>query len=49
MRGVLSERGSALDVTQLRATLELLEDALGQSDLLPVFEHELGRWQRSGP
>lgn len=48
VRGVLSERGSALDVTQIQATLGLLEDALGQSDLMPVFDHELGRWQRSG-
>lgn len=48
VRGVLSERGSALDVTQIRTTLGLLEDALGQSDLMPVFDHELGRWQRSG-
>jgi hypothetical protein len=48
VRGVLSERGSALDVAQIRTTLALLEDALGQSDLTPVFDHELGRWQRSG-
>lgn len=48
VRGVLSERGPELDLAQIRATLGLLEDALGQSDLLPVFEHELGRWQRSG-
>lgn len=48
VRGVLSERGSALDVTQIRVTLALLEDALGHSDLMPVFDRELGRWQRSG-
>lgn len=48
VRGVLSERGSALDLTQIRTTLGLLEGALGQSDLMPVFDHELGRWQRSG-
>ncbi len=47
VRGVLSERGPDLDLAQIRATLGLLEDALGQSDLLPLFEHELGRWQRS--
>lgn len=47
VRGVLSERGSALDLTQIRTTLGLLEDALGQSDLMPVFDSELGRWQRS--
>jgi hypothetical protein len=47
VRGVLSERGSALDADQIRATLALLEDALGQNDLMPVFDAELGRWQRS--
>lgn len=48
VRGVLSERGSTLDVNQIRTTLGLLEDALGQSDLMPVFDAELDRWQRSG-
>jgi len=42
---VLSERGRTLDVGRIRTTLGLLEDALGQSDLTPVFEDELGRWQ----
>lgn len=46
--GVLSERGSTLDLDQIRTTLRLLEDALGQSDLMPVFDAELNRWQRSG-
>jgi hypothetical protein len=48
VRGVLSERGLALDVGQIRTTLGLLEDALGQSDLLPIFDDEFARWQRSG-
>lgn len=48
VRGVLSERGSTLDLGCIRATLALLEDALGQSDLMPVFDDELDRWQRSG-
>jgi len=48
VRGVLSERGATLDVDRIRTTLGLLEDALGQSDLMPVFDDELGRWQRSG-
>ena len=48
VRGVLSERGSALGVTQIRSTLGPLEDAVGQSDLMPVFGGELRRWQRSG-
>lgn len=48
VRGVLSERGSDLDIGQIRTTLRLLEDALGQSDLMPLFDDELDRWQRSG-
>jgi hypothetical protein len=45
IRGVLAERGDLLHVGQIRDTLALLEDALGQSDLRPVFEHELERWR----
>jgi len=30
--------GAAVDVTHIRRTLRLLEEALGQSDLLPAFE-----------
>lgn len=48
VRGVLSERGSTLDLGRIRMTMRLLEDALGQSDLTPVLEDELERWQRSG-
>lgn len=48
VRGVLSERGAALDVARIRTTLGLLEDALGQSDLTPMLERELARWRRSG-
>ncbi len=48
VRGVFSERGSALNVDQIRTTITLLEDALGQSDLMPVFDAELSRWQRTG-
>lgn len=47
VRGVLSERGADLDVGRIRTTLALLEDALGQSDLLPLFDDLLGRWQHS--
>jgi hypothetical protein len=47
VRGVLSERGATLDVERIRTTLALLEDALGQSDLTPMFEDLFGRWQRS--
>lgn len=48
VRGVLSERGAALDIERIRTTLRLLQDALGQNDLMPVFEGELERWRRSG-
>lgn len=48
VRGVLSERGARLDVDRIRETLRLLEDALGQSDLLPAFERELEGWRRPG-
>lgn len=33
----------ALDAERIRSTLRLLEDALGQSDLLPTFESIHGR------
>jgi predicted nucleotidyltransferase len=49
VRGVLSERGDTLDMHRIRETLALVEQALGQSDLLPVFERELLRWQRGLP
>jgi hypothetical protein len=49
VRGVLSERGEALDLARIRTTLRMLEDALGQSDLTPLLEHELKRWRRSEP
>ena len=45
IRGVLAERGAQLKAGQVRETLALLEDALGQSDLLPVFEREFARWR----
>lgn len=47
VRGVLSERGATLNVNQIRTTVALLEDALGQSDLMPLFDTELDRWQRT--
>ena len=46
VRGVLAERGASLNAGQVRDTLALLEDALGQSDLRPLFEAELARWNR---
>lgn len=38
IRGVISERRASLDVERIRAILRLLEEALTQSDLLPLFE-----------
>jgi hypothetical protein len=46
VRGILLERGGQLDLETVRATLGLLEAALGQSDLLPAFEAELARARR---
>jgi hypothetical protein len=43
IRGVLTERGKALDLEQVRRTLEMLEEALGQGDLMPLFEAEVRR------
>jgi hypothetical protein len=42
VRGVLSAKMRPIDVAQIRETLGLLERALDQSDLLPVFEDLLG-------
>ena len=41
VRGILRERLPDLDVALIRSTLEALEDALAQNDLLPAFEREL--------
>lgn len=46
VQGVLSERSDGLDVARIRETLALIEQALGQADLLPAFENEVRRWQR---
>lgn len=40
IRGVIHERKESLDVARIRAVLRLLEQALTQSDLLPLFERE---------
>ena len=45
VRSVLRERLSKLDLEIVRSTLELLEEALGQSDLSPAFERELTQLQ----
>ncbi len=41
VKGILRERLEKLDVEHIRRLLDLLEQALGQSDLLPAFEREL--------
>ncbi len=43
VRGIVLAQRSTLDADVVRATLAMLEDALGVSDLLPVFE---GLYQR---
>ena len=43
IRGVLRERSGTLDVARIRAILLLLEEALGQSDLLTVFDTEMSK------
>ncbi len=49
IRGVLAERGERLDLARIRDVLHMLEQALGQSDLVPQFEAELARWQAGRP
>ena len=43
---MLTERLDKLDLTYIRAMLGMLEQALGQTDLLPVLEAELIRARR---
>jgi hypothetical protein len=44
IRHLIHQRRSSLDAERIRGVLGLLEQALSQSDLLPVFESE---WRRS--
>jgi len=46
IRGVLRARGDTLDIDAARTTLRLLEEALGQGDLIPLFEAEIVRWRQ---
>jgi len=46
IRGILDERRERLDLAQIRQTLQLLEEGLGQSDLLRSFEQELANRRR---
>lgn len=43
IRGVIHERRDSLDAERIRSVLSLLEQALTQGDLLPVFEREWSR------
>lgn len=43
---LLRIRADAIDVAHVRSVLKMLEDALGQSDLLAAFEQCAGRAQR---
>lgn len=47
IRGILAERGRQLDIDRVRTVLRMLEEALGQSDLLPLVESEIRRWHTS--
>lgn len=41
IRGIISKRGKELDLSGTRALLRLLEEGLGQSDLLPLLEAQI--------
>ena len=49
VRSVLTERLTKLDVAYIRSMLGILEQALGQSDLLPFLEAEIARTKRLRP
>ncbi len=44
--GILRAAPEGLDIREVRDMLVELEDLLGQSDLLPLFEHALERVER---
>jgi hypothetical protein len=46
IRGVLRQGGADIDLGRVRRLLGLLEDALGQSDLLPVLDAQLAAIRR---
>jgi hypothetical protein len=43
---IVAARTDTLDLDYVRDTLRLLEDALGQSDLLPALDESLSRARR---
>lgn len=49
VRTVLTERLTKLDVAYIRSMLGTIEQALGQSDLLPLLEAEIARTERLHP
>jgi hypothetical protein len=46
VRAILRERLKKLDLRRIRGFLRLLEDAIGQTDLLESFEAELATVRR---
>ncbi|HEX9406495.1 MAG TPA: nucleotidyl transferase AbiEii/AbiGii toxin family protein [Thermoanaerobaculia bacterium] len=46
IRSVIHERRASLDEARIREVLRLLEQALGQCDLLPIFVKEWGDQER---
>jgi hypothetical protein len=49
IRGILRERGAELDLARTRSFLRLLEEALAQSDLLPLLEAQILAARRAKP
>lgn len=47
IRGIVSKRGKDLDLPGTRALLRLLEEGLGQSDLLPLLEAQIAAVRRA--
>jgi hypothetical protein len=45
-QGILDERMDRLDLSYIKSTLSMLEEALSQSDLIPAFERALLRASR---
>ena len=41
VRGILRARGRTMDLDRVRSTLDILEQALAQSDLVPLFEEQV--------
>jgi hypothetical protein len=48
IRGILMDRAGLLDLPLIHRTLAVLEEALGQPDLVPLFEAEVERSRGRG-